>query len=168
MTTANNGQRDMFEGPEHDLEALTRMAKDRIVVCECCGGNMKMYHYALGVAAKILVWMVRRSQPGEWVHVPSAKFADATMNGGDYAKFQMWGLIEPHPDRPPEESGMKSSGLWRLTPFGRDFALNRVTAPSHVFNRVPGGFICVDDRVEVTIIEALARRFNYYDLMEGL
>ena len=168
MTDDGGRQRDMFEGPEHDLEALTRRANGRIVVCECCGGNIKLYRYSLGVAAKILVWMLRHSEVGEWVHVPSAKFSDATMNGGDYAKFQMWGLIEPHPERPPEESGMKSSGMWRLTPFGRSFALNQTTAPSHVFNEVPGGFLCVDDRVKVTIVEALARNFNYYDLMRGL
>ncbi len=161
-------QRDMFDEdePEHDLEALARLAGDRITRCASCSGNMKIYRHPLGVTARVLIDMLP-AEPDEWVHVPSLKIDGYLLRGGDYAKLRHFGLIEPHPTRPPEESGVKSSGMWRLTPHGRRWTRNTTLAPSHYFNRVPGGFICVDGRNLISIVEALAKKFDYYALMRG-
>ena len=146
-----------------DIEQLRRWAREKIVRCPCCEGNIKVYRSPLGVTTRVLVWMVRATLPGEYCHVPSAP-TGWLAGGGDYAKLRYWGLIEGCPE--PVGDDKRASGRWRLTTLGRDFALRRATVPSHCFWRHPGGVLGFEPET-VDIVTALGKNFDYGALLRG-
>lgn len=145
-----------------DLDRLRKMSNEPISKCQHCGANSKVYAYKIGSYARVLVWMAVHSEEGGYLHIPTS---GAINGGGDYAKLRYWGLIEKSPHNPDPKK--KSSGLWRLSTTGRDFALNRVTINSTCYYSHPPGEILGFEPDQVSIVDALGKHFDYSSLMSG-
>jgi hypothetical protein len=113
--------------------------------------------------ARVLIEMLCRFAPGEWIDLPQLG-KDMNLGGrGDECKLRYWGLIEPMPDV-LRDDGSPRVGMWRLTRQGVLFAQNRIRVPSHA--RVyDGRCLGFDETKQVSVIDALGTRFNYSELM---
>ena len=152
-------QRNLFGGEESpfDLDRLRLLSKEPISRCQCCGGRSKVYAYRLGSYARVLIWMAFHGRRGEYLHVPTS---GAINGGGDYAKLRYWEHFEKSPD--PKK---RSSGLWKLTELGRDFAHNRTSVSVACYYGHPEGGVLGFEPEQVNIVDALGKYFDYEKLM---
>jgi len=161
---------DLFEQQDTiGVEELRALAEEKAGTCPTCRRTMKVYKFRLGSYARLLIWMYQneRAESDCWLHVPDAPVPEVTNGGGDYAKLEVWGLIERSPTN--DDPTKKSSGYWRLTESGRRFLLGKTTEPSHFFYEPPptrDGVLGFETN-RVSIQEALGRHFNYKALMRG-
>ena len=124
-----------------------------------------MYAYKLGSYARVLCWLAyveEHYKVGTYFHIPTS---GAINGGGDYAKLRYWNLIEPMPHDPGSKK--RSSGMWKLTPFGRDFVHERTTVHGTCYYRHPEGGVLGFEPEQVGIRDVLGRHFSYPDLMAG-
>ena len=112
---------------------------DEGVTCPCCGQYAKRYKRKLNSSmAAALCWL--------WTH----------------PKLAWWGFIE---EKPKEEHHKgRTSGLWRVTQLGADFARSCVSVPRYafVYNGTVEDFTTGD---AISIRCALGDRFDYAELM---
>jgi hypothetical protein len=106
--------------------------------------------------------MAFHSEPGQHLHIPTS---GAINGGGDYAKLRYWDLIEKSPlSANPKK---KSSGLWRLTRLGRDFAYDRTTVSAICYYGHPQEGVLGFEPDQTNIITVLGKNFDYEKLMAG-
>jgi len=148
--------------------------------CPCCKQYVKIYKRALGAPmARWLIWLVRTwdhqfgskrdllSDPANsaWVDI-----RQSPVRGGDYAKLLHWGLVEQKSDVLEKKNNgakdTKDSGLWRPTFAGIDFARGKTKVASHVYlyDNVKIG---EESDQQITIKEALGKKFSYSELMKA-
>lgn len=150
-----------------DLEEARELVQSQLddgVTCPCCAQFCKRYRRKLnsGMAAT-LCWLVRwaKSQPrGAYVYVNKTAPRFVLRRGGEWTLLQHWGLIEEKPKDPDADE--RTSGRWRPTQEGVNFALQRTTVPSHVLTYNKGGLLAGD---QVTIRTCLGNHFSYKELM---
>jgi len=130
--------------------------------CPCCEGYVKLYKRKLNSGmAKFLIALYKRSQ----TEIPSC-IEDILLDLNtpakslDYSVLTHWGLIQRVVIPSTEK---KHSGLWEITPTGREFVLGvaMVAKRVHIINNVVVGF----DEEQISIKEALGQKFNYIELM---
>lgn len=171
----NNKQGDLFSisptilpaASDHHLRHIQVKLEAQMAAgagCPCCGQFVRIYKRKLNsIMAAFLIWLVRRDRAsGEsWQDIKAAP-DNIRSFGGDYAKLAHWGLVANKPNNDPSR---RSSGLWRPTPKGVDFALAHRPVPSHVhlYNNEVIGF----SERQVSIVEALGARFDYQELMSS-
>jgi len=61
----------------------------------------------------------------------------------------------------------RTSGVWRATAAGKDFALRKTRAASHVYTLSPGQEVLGWEPTTTNVVEALGEDFNYHELMRG-
>ena len=150
MSTPNNSS---------TLEEAKKYLRDNFsegVPCPCCTQLVKLYGYKINVG--MVVVLIKMYKFGkEWVH----PLIDLKTNNGDYAKLRFWGLVEPKSKEPTEDK--KASGYWRITEEGKKFVEGNklVKEKAFLFNNKCYGF----KGKEITIIEALGKKFSYSELM---
>lgn len=133
---------DLFSfGPDTLAEARARVIAQlpEGSICPACDQYARSYKRALNAAmTRWLLWLVRAySQQPRWYSFRDGPIIQHRKGGGDFAKLLHWQLIER---APPVERG-KSSGYYRPTALGIEFAEGRANVPSHVFlydNKVTG------------------------------
>lgn len=164
-------------GQEPDARARYRTlgwarehVRDRLdegVRCPCCGQMCKLYRRKLnsGMAAT-LCWLVSRHAqiPGEtWTHVQKVA-PRHVVRSNEIGKLVHWGLVQQRPSDDRTEAGLtRTSGLWRPTAMGVEFARGRILVPARVHlydNRIHGW-----SAEQVSIHDALGSRFDYAELM---
>jgi len=158
MFNPDNKETEYFS----DIDRLRKLSSEPISRCNHCGANSKVYAYKIGSYARVLIWMAFHGKEGEYLHIPTS---GAINGGGDYAKLRYWGLIKKSPKNP--DPTKRSSGLWKLTGKGRDFALNRTTVSGVCYYSHPPGEVLGFESERVSIVDALGRHFDYQDLMSG-
>ena len=130
--------------------------------CPCCGQLARSYNRPLNATmAACLLWLVRSwTADPRWHDIH--EHALISKSGGDFAKMAHWRLIEqaiaPSGDK-------RTSGAWRPTQRGCEFARGAITVPSHVIlydNKVQGWS---EDHVDIHA--ALGRKFSYRELLHG-
>lgn len=151
---------------EDALERARRVYFARIeggkpAACPCCDRVGRVYRRKLhSEMAAFLVRLVRRTEPGEWIHIRDVVDAGAKATT-DGAYLKHWHLIEK---ADADEDGPRG-GLYRTTARGREFVEDVTrTEPSHVVlynNEV----LAFDDDRPATILDALGSRFSYEELM---
>jgi len=123
---------------------------------------VKLYKWnllAVMAVSLVKIYKLDYEYPGKWVHViKEVKTVDGT-----YAKLRHWGLLEPKGDDP--EGDTKASGYWRITQKGRDFVRGLITVPKNIFI-FDNKLIRVSGE-EVSIKEALGKKFSYAEMMDG-
>jgi hypothetical protein len=162
-----NESRGNIRETSYTLDELRGLSKQSITKCECCGGRSKVYAYKLGSYARVVCWMAYTERSfgdnkGEYFHIPSS---GAINGGGDYAKLRYWDLIEPMPTNPDPKK--RSSGLWRLTDLGRNFAHERTSVSSTCYYRHPEGGVIGFEPEQIGIKDVLGKHFDYKALMNG-
>ncbi len=157
----NNVQVLPVFGSLAEAQAFVKSGLDKGVDCPCCGQRAQRYLRRMyATNASWLIALVRRHElTQDFVHIN-----EIVQTGGDYSKARFWDLCSPAPHE-TKGSNRKSSGLWRPTPKGIAYVHAQITIPraAIVFNNAVEGFV----GPEVSIIEALGRHFDYYQLMEG-
>ena len=73
--------------------------------------------------------------------------------------LRLWGLVEDF----PKQTRLASSGLWRATPLGIDFANNRTRVNKYVY--VYNNTLLDKDGADISIIDALGDKYNYHEIM---
>lgn len=144
-----------------EAKAWLRTRVDEGERCPCCTQFAKVYRRKVyATMARTLIRMWRAGGTTEWSAMPDVdRRADGGANrgGGDDAKLRYWGLIEQHPE---------DATLWRVTLIGEQWLQRRATIPEYA---------CIFDsrllRLEgdqVSIVDALGKKFDYDDLMAGV
>lgn len=135
--------------------------------CPCCGQNVKVYKRSLNTPmTKLLIWLVEtflKNGQQHYINVHKFPFIQGRRGGGDFAKLQFWGLIEQEPV--PDEVDAKHSGEWRPTKAGIQFVQGNIKAAKYVMvylNDVVG-----TSEEEVTVQEALKKKFSFAEVMSG-
>lgn len=127
------------------------------VDCPVCRQSCKLY--ARKLYAEMAVWLIvlvkRWNVSGDWINVQ-----DFPLRGGDYGKLVHWGLAERAPNDNPAK---RTSGMWRPTLAGVQFAMGRTKVPSHVYLYNNEVHRFGDEKVGIA--EVLGTGFNYSELM---
>jgi len=144
---------------EHPLRARSRLP---IETCDCCGGKTKLYRRKLnsGMVAT-LIWLVAH-RGMEWTHTSLLPRRSAQSN--EISKLELWGFVE---QRHNTDSAKRTSGIWKATAAGKDFALRKARAASHVYVLSPGQEVLGWEPATTNVVEALGGDFNYHELMRG-
>lgn len=137
--------------------------------CPCCTQFAKVYARTITSSmayALICIYHHAASGGPEWFHVPSYLSRVArlgpTARGGDWAKLTAWGLLEEAEGRRDDNS--PRTGVYRITDAGKAFVRGETSLPRWaVF--YDGRVLRLDDSQVGTITDALAKRFNYAELM---
>ena len=120
--------------------------------CPCCNQDVKVYRRRLYASlARALSYMYRHRDEDNCFRITSA----IETKNGDTAKLRHWGLIDADPQG--------RSGTWRITPKGEAFVRGRIRVLSHV--EIYNKKLLDINGDEITIRDALGRRFDYDELM---
>lgn len=135
--------------------------------CPCCMQFAKIYQRKLNSGmAYALIWLVRwfeKNPESDYVFVNKLADRMVLRRGGEWTLIRYWGLIEEKPSDP--KSDQRTSGLWRPTPLGIEFAKGEVMVQKYAltYNRgcqgLEGGL--------VDIRECLGDQFSYKELMSA-
>jgi hypothetical protein len=146
------------------------------VICPCCELPAKVYKRKLNSSmAYVLLLMVGEydMNGGAFMHVPSMinrkrlKPKVAASLRGDYAKLRYWGLIEQEkmPKKPQgEDRHKKTSGNWRPTWQGIQFAKGEINVASHA---IIYGKRCMrlTEQTTTSVKDSLGDKWDYNELM---
>lgn len=140
--------------------------------CPCCQQFAKVYKRKLNsaMAASLICFIKTTGDSREYHHMqevmatwPMSLARAAGAFGGDFAKLIYWKLVEEKPRTEGDDSNGRTSGYWRITDKGRQFAKGTVAVESHVL--LYDGQLIGFTPDSITIQEALGSRFNYEELM---
>lgn len=144
-----------------DAREVLRTMVDDGANCPLCTQLAKVYRRRVHASmARGLIQLYRAGAARDYVHAPTATKRDANV---ETAKLVYWGLTEEAPGK--REDGGRP-GWYRLTPLGIAFVegTGTVRKYAHIY----------DNRVlrmsgdPVTIHDALGKKFNYRELMDGV
>ena len=142
------------------LEAAKKWLRARVsdgARCPCCNRFAKVYKLRLNTnMARFLISLARHKD--EWVHYRECDFV-----GRDYPWIRLWNLAETYKSDEPKKN---MSGYWRITDAGRDFVLDKITVPKHVY-AYDGDVLEVSEE-QVRIRDSLGDGFNYEELIAGV
>ena len=148
-----------MKDPLQEAKELLRKNFAAGINCPCCGQLVKKYKRKLNSGMAItLIRIFNNPRSGEWINVKDFLRENKFPNSHDWTLLRYWGFLEER-----QEEG--TSGEWRVTDDGRDFALNQRIAKKHLFlfdNRFYGW-----GEATTNILEALGDKFNYFELMRG-
>jgi hypothetical protein len=131
--------------------------------CKCCGQQVKLYRrklYSVQARGLIELYHLDKALPG-YYHISQIE-SQRKSGGGDFAKLLHWRLVR---EMPNGDGGKRTSGMWSITPRGRQFVEQRLRVPSHIL-LYDGRLMGFADST-VDIAEALGKRFNYTELMRN-
>ena len=140
------------------------------VNCPCCGQLVRLWAYRIhSTMARVLVELHISSKEEKYHHINAlwerakekSNIRKSQLIGGDFAKLVLWGLIESMPKDP--ELNKRSTGFWAITELGKEFVKNDVVVPKILFMFDGHRY---DTEGEVTIIDTLKKKFDYFELMK--
>jgi hypothetical protein len=131
-------------------------------LCPCCDQHAKVYRRKLNASmARALLWLVRHYESTRsWCDVPRQAPA-WLLRSRELPKLAYWGLIQQQVN--DDDPTKRCSGIWRPTQIGCLFAHGRRTVASHV--EIYNGAVIGHSDKQITIKDALGKRFNYAELM---
>lgn len=166
-----------------DAKAYLRDRWLKGAACPCCTQRVQVYRRTItvGMALALLAFLradARRRQTEPdfdgFLHAEET-FKNTVLlprsARGDFTKLRYWGLIEGAEGE--REDGSRRNGHWRLTERGRAFARREIAVPKYVYlyndaQYTPEAIGADPDQGEVTIHDALGRRFSYDEVVRGL
>ena len=161
-----------------DLRAMVEKHRDEGIRCPICAQWAREYRRPLNrtmgeaLVALVEAWKAAKAAQDRdpsapafasvYVHVRDVAFrgADVRVAGGELAKLQHWGLIEPEPN--PEDDTQRCSGRWRPTEKGMAFADGRRMVPDRIY--LYDGKVVGESETLVDIHEVLRRPFRYAEV----
>ncbi len=126
--------------------------------CPCCNQYAKVYRRQINSGmARSLIAMYLHGPQGQWVHLPTQVGARSREEG----KLRYWGLVEEQVEVKRDDGGR--AGYWRLTDAGRAWVTGQSTVPKFV--AVYNNTVLRTYGDEISITDALGKKFNYAELM---
>ena len=149
-------------------ERLEEAAIGKGTNCPCCGQFVKVYrrnfHTAMAMGLIHLYQAHCLHGFEDFIHTPSMlNGKGAVARGGDFAKLEYWGLIEPQ--KHERRDGSTRTGMWRITQLGRDFVEDKMRVPKHIF--LYNSQLVGVEHETISIREALGQEFDYGALMQS-
>lgn len=147
-------------------EAQDQMIKDMRAGTKCpaCDRFAKIYPrtFNSGMAVAMIV-LCRSTTPGEW-----KKWEPLMLKAGystrSHGLTKHWNLSEQQ-EKDPENTKVKTSGVWRLTDEGRAFAEGRLSVPQSKL--IFRDQVIFESTEKVDIRGALGEKVDYEKLMNG-
>lgn len=127
--------------------------------CPLCTQMAKVYRRRINsTMARTLIKIYREGGTTSFVHT-------ASLPGDTHEASQLswWGLIEEEKAVRPDGG---KAGRWRVTGRGELFVKGRIRVPTYAL--IYDGRVLGLDGPGASIVTALGRRFNYYELMAGV
>lgn len=146
-----------------EARAILRTLVDDGHPCPCCTQLAKVYRRKIhSTMARELIRMAQMGGLYErrFIHVVTL----AKQHSPDLVKCRYWGLIER--DDAKREDGSDRTGWWRLTTAGLEFVSGDATVPKYA--RLYDGRCLGLTGDQVSIRDALGKRFKYDELMAGV
>ncbi len=117
--------------PENLMDERLRIeslvTEGEATTCRCCSQDIAVYKRTINKSMS--VWLIKLvhyyEQTKKWFEINKD-----TTRGGDYAKFMYWGMIIRKENTDPKK---RTSGLWKPTKRGIDYAHNRIALPTRAF-----------------------------------
>lgn len=138
-------------------------------VCPCCNQFVKIYKRKINKSmAESLVLFYQKQIPNRETYFNltqlremDKRFISCLIGGGDFAQFAHWKIIESKPRSKGKDT--RTSGYWRMTKKGIDFAEGKIHVPQHIllYNQTLLGF---SDEM-VLIRDCFKEPFRYSELM---
>ena len=140
--------------------------------CACCGKWGKVYRHGISHAMmKALLWMA--SNHGEnWVNMPKQAPRDLIQTY-TFATLKWWRLIQPlHIEQEVNvedgklvyaDTETRSSGIWRVTPLGMQFAKGLCQVPKFVY--LYNDTLKDVSTETIYIKDCVGKKFNYSEIM---
>lgn len=142
-------------------EFLRQLKAGAQIECPTCGRHAQIYRRKFHASMALqLIRLYRLGGETSYIHA-SQLIIHGVSGAGDFSKAKYWGLIVP---RMNTDAHTRCNGMWMLSADGVQFVLGALRIPDevHVFDDKLFG---VGTR-EITIKDALGKRFNYHELME--
>lgn len=142
---------------------MLREKWEKGVDCPCCGQLVKRYSRSMHTMMAVALIALYRAWIDDHEYHHISEFAEYR-GIGDFAKLRYWGLIEEK-EKGEGDDHKRTSGYWKITEKGELFVKGKISVPRRValFNQKFLGL----EGDPMTIQEALGKKFNYQDLMEG-
>lgn len=139
---------------------------DKGVVCPCCNQFARRYRRAMNgtMAAGLCALVKEYLTTKDWVYIgdlPFGKHSDLRSAGGQFAKLVHWNLIVSKPR--DESTRGRTTGFWKPTERGVDFALSRRMEPDCLF--IYNNQVQARSSNMILIRDALDETFDYLTLM---
>ena len=135
--------------------------KDKGYYCSCCKSFVKRYTRTFNSNMALALIVLYQTREKGFIHLELTMMARGYKRSGDAAYLRHYRLIEPLKE--DREDGSPKNGKYRITGAGIMFCEQKTKVQSKflIFNNQCEGF--TGD--EITISEALGKRFNYSELM---
>lgn len=151
-----------FNPAEHHAAFMRDLAAGVCTTCPTCRRHAQIYRRTFHASmARQLIQLYRLGGAVGYVHA-SALIIPGISGAGDFSKAKYWGLIATKINT---DSHTKANGMWTLTPDGMAFVNGHLNIPRevHIFDDQIHGV----SAQEISIQDALGKRFNYHELMGG-
>ena len=143
-------------------EMLWHIETKNGVECPCCNRTNKVYPRGIHwqSAAWLCVLIKKYITEPRWYAV-----TEFSSRGGDYAKLRYWDLVELKKE---VEGDKRTSGLWKPTKKGIEFAQGKIRIPSKalIYNGNLLGFDCDNDVDILDILETSKGQFRWSEVMK--
>ena len=136
---------------------------DKGYFCECCGQYVKRYYRKINCNMAVTMIALFRKKKFGFIKIEEFMRVNGYQRSGDFPYLVHWGLLEKMPGK--REDGSSKHGFYKLTDKGRQFVQEEITVPQTLiwYNGKAEGF----EGREVSIRDALGKRFRYDELMKG-
>jgi len=131
--------------------------------CPACTQLAKIYERPMyWVSAYSLIQLYKLDSAKHGFYHITKLVPKNTSGGGDFAKLVYWGLAEEM-SKDPADKQKRTSGMWQITPKGRNFVEGSLTVQSHV--RLYDGRLLGFKGEYVSIRDISGKKFDYEELM---
>jgi len=131
--------------------------------CPCCGQLCKRYFRKLNANMAVTVIAMFIKKKFGFIRVEEFLRVNGYQRSGDFPYLVHWGILEKMQGK--RGDGSSRTGFYKLTDKGRQFVQGNITVPQTLifYNGKCEGF----EGDEITIQQALGKRFDYRELMSG-
>lgn len=141
-------------------EWQSTIAKEGGVCCVCDRWG-KIYGRNINKTMAVsLLWLAQAPHDDGWVDVPN-KAPRWVIRSNQLPTLKWWGLVERRPN--DADSTNKHSGMWRVTPAGKAFALEGLSVPKRAFTYNDEVLGFGDDLVKIK--DCFKTYFDYQEVM---
>lgn len=142
---------------------LTFPNADKGYNCPCCGQLCKRYYRKLNCNQAMTMIALFRKKKFGFVRIEEFLRVHGYPRSGDFPYLVHWKLLEKMEGK--RTDGSNRNGFYKLTDKGRQFVMEQIKVPQTLiyYNGKCEGF----EGKEVGIREALGKKFDYRELLEG-
>ena len=145
---------------------LREVLRDKLLVgvdCPCCKQYVRLYKRKFNtVMARGLIKLYNLGDGFHHVSTIMSKISPSGSN--DFSKLRYYGFIA---EQENEDSAKRTSGMWKITEAGKDFALGNTSDRKYLFLYNKEEYRQPKLEGTTDIYEALGEKFDYSELMNS-